>query len=342
VEHPDLQRGADSDSHPDSAPCIRDQYRGLTEGAGIAFLGNRIIVRVTGADRVSFMNGMCSNDLKGAAEGSVLPALFLTEHAHIVADFFAWVTPDAILVEIDGALWDRTRQQLEKFIVADDVEMEQIGSLGVVDIEGPRAAEFVRTAGGAAKPPEPWHHAKTSNGLMVGNIQRFGGCAFTILVERETARDFVGGLLKTSFEFPACEAGEPALDIIRVENGLARVGRDAGEKTIALEARLERAISFSKGCYVGQETIERATARGALKKRLCGLRLEGDRPPGSDAAVFLDGKEVGRLTSAVQSPRLGLLGLGILHHSAWPAGTRVAVKDAAGEWEAVVSDLPFK
>lgn len=344
MEHPDLHRGAGSGSHPDTVPCVRDQYRALTEGAGIAFLKDRIVVRVTGDDRLSFMHGMCSNDLKAAAPGSVVPALFLNEHAHVIADFFAWVTTDAMMVEIDGAFWDRTRLHLERFIVADDVEMEQIDSLGVVDIEGPRAAEVVSAVGGvgAVKPPEPWHHVGTSNGLTVGNVQRFGGCAFTVIVKREQVADLVGDLLKTSFQFPVCEVGEPALDIIRVENGIARIGWDTGDKTIALEALLERAISFTKGCYVGQETIERATARGALKKRLCGLRLEGDRLPGPDAAVSLDGREVGRLTSAVQSPRLGPLGLGILHHSAWPAGTRVAVNDPAGKIEGVVSNLPFK
>src|SRR5262249_57202551 len=104
-----------------------------------------------------------------------------------------------------------------------------------------------------------------------------------------------------------------AIDIVRVENGIARVGVDTTDKTIALEARLNGAISFDKGCYVGQETIERATARGGLRKKLFGLLFEGERTPVPEAVARLDGKEVGRVSSVAASPRLGAIGLAILH-----------------------------
>ena len=111
------------------------------------------------------------------------------------------------------------------------------------------------------------------------------------------------------------------------------------KKLYALEAQLERSISFSKGCYLGQETIERATARGGLKKKLLGLRFE--KPVTSGAALFLDGKEVGRVSSAVPSPRLGAIGLAILHHSAWKPGIAVIARDSGAELKAVVSEIPF-
>jgi folate-binding protein YgfZ len=138
------------------------------------------------------------------------------------------------------------------------------------------------------------------------------------------------------------QIGAEALEVLRIEHGLARIGVDAGDKTIALEARLNPAISFNKGCYLGQETIERATARGALKKRLYGLRIDGPRAPAQGAPVMLDGKEVGRLTSLAISPRFGIIGLSILHHSAWMAGAVVSVRDADGEVGATVSELPFE
>ncbi len=134
-----------------------------------------------------------------------------------------------------------------------------------------------------------------------------------------------------------------ALEILRVEQGLARVGVDATEKTIALEARLERGISYNKGCYVGQETVERATARGGVKKRLVRASNRG-RPHAASGSrrAWLEGKEVGHLTSVAASPRLGVVGLGILHHSAWKPGATVVLKDSAGETPAVISDLPFE
>ena len=104
---------------------------------------------------------------------------------------------------------------------------------------------------------------------------------------------------------------------------------------------MEPAISFNKGCYIGQETVERATARGALKRRLMGLRIDGARVPAADARVMLAGKEIGHLTSPLRSPRLGVLALAILHHSAWAPGTAVTIHDADGELAAAVSELPF-
>ena len=140
---------------------------------------------------------------------------------------------------------------------------------------------------------------------------------------------------------PFAEITADTLDIVRVEHGLARVGVDTSEKTIALEARLDYAISFNKGCYLGQETIERATARGGLRKKLFGLRVTGDTLPARGDAIMLEGKEVGRLTSVVRSPRFGVIGLSILHHSAWAVGTGVTIADAGGELAASVSELPF-
>jgi tRNA-modifying protein YgfZ len=128
------------------------------------------------------------------------------------------------------------------------------------------------------------------------------------------------------------------LDMVRVEHGIARAGVDTSEKTIALEARLERAISFNKGCYLGQETIERATARGGLKKRMFGLKFNGAPAAERGASLSLDGKEVGVVTSAVHSPRFGAIGLAILHHSAWEQGTELKI---GADGVAIVNDLPF-
>jgi folate-binding protein YgfZ len=128
------------------------------------------------------------------------------------------------------------------------------------------------------------------------------------------------------------------LETIRIENGIAQVGVDTTDKTIALEARLNRAISFSKGCYLGQETIERATARGGLKKRMFGLKFNTAAVPVTGSVHSLDGKEVGRVTSSVHSPRFGVIGLAILHHSAWTPGLELKVGEGG---VATVSELPF-
>src|SRR5579885_567851 len=328
---------ADNAAGPAPAGSLEAQYAALIRGAGICLLPSRIVVRVIGDDRASFIHGMCSADIRAAQTGSVLAALFLTEHAHLIADFFAWICEDSIRIDIDAQAWERARAHLEKLLVADDVEFEDEPDIAVLHIEGPRALEAMLAATHASDPGAARWVRK--DGMFIGNVDRFGKPGFTLLVDRNQVDSLAVAVESLGADFR--RVGFDALDTVRIENGLARVGVDTNERTLALEARLERAISFSKGCYVGQETIERATARGGLKKKLFGLRFQPGRLPRIGAMVKLDGKEVGRLGSATDSPRLGPIGLAILHHDAWKPGTAVMVIDESGETPARVTDIPF-
>jgi len=317
---------------------IRTDYDALQRGAGVRAMFERKLIRVVGADRASFLHGMCSNDIKNARPGAIVPALFLTERAHLIAEFFAWIDDDSILIEIDGAGWGRAREHLERLLVADDVEFEDCPDLVALDIEGPRAAEAIRTVTNDALLPEKWRWARVGE-ILLGNLPRFEACAGTLLLPRAQLASATSSVVALGTGFRSVKSA--AIDIVRVENGIARVGLDTTDKTIALEARLNRAISFDKGCYVGQETIERATARGGLKKKLFGLLFEGERTPAPEAVARLDGKEVGRVSSVAASPRLGAIGLAILNRSAWDSGTLLLVTDPSGDIAARVSDIPF-
>jgi folate-binding protein YgfZ len=219
---------------------------------------------------------------------------------------------------------------------------------GVIHLDGPHAAAAVAAVfGEPAALPGAWRFDEAEDGgALVAQVTRWGAPAFTILTARASAPEIVARLAaadggEREIRREVREVSTDAVEIVRVESGAARVGVDTNDKTIALEARMEPAISFSKGCYIGQETIERATARGALKRRLMGLKIGGARIPATDARVMLAGKDVGHLTSPLHSPRLGVLGLALLHHSAWAPGTAVAIDDANGEIAAAVSELPF-
>jgi folate-binding protein YgfZ len=319
-----------------SPTLLEREYHALAEGTGFSLLDDRLVVRVTGDDRVSFLHGMCSNDVKGKGPGALIAAMFLTEHARVLGECFILVEENALVLESDRATWPRTREHLERFIVADDVEIEEVEALGVMAVEGPGAAQALSNARIDAKPPPNlWSHTKLES-LLLGRMERFGKEGFSLIGSREALRE-AESLLEAQ---GAIRVSGQALDIIRVENGLAKVGADATDKTVALEARLEWAISFTKGCYVGQETVERATARGALKRKLLGLRFAG-RSVEVGAVLAFDGKEAGRVSSSVVSPRLGPIGLAILRHSAWQPGTTLVVVDSIGETAAVVSELPF-
>ena len=357
------------DRHTLGGGGLEGDYRALKAGAGVRLGAERIVIRMSGDDRPAFLHGMCSNDIKGLKPGGLVAALFLTERAHLIAEANVWATADALLLEMERSLWPAVRAHLERFLVADDVEFEESGDsvrqdgviqrdsviqrASVIQIDGPHAAEAVGAVfGTAASLPGPWRFGEAEGGALIAQVTRWGAPAFTILAGRANAPEIVARMVAADRERSEIrrqvrevdevrEVDIEAAEILRIESGAARVGVDTNDKTIALEARMEPAISFNKGCYIGQETIERATARGALKRRLMGLRIDGTRVPAADSRVILAGKEIGHLTSPVRSPRLGVLALAILHHSAWTPGTAVRVHDADGELAAAVSELPF-
>jgi len=314
-------------------------YRALCGGAAWRALEDRIVIRVSGDDRISFLHGMCSNDVRGMRAGELAPALLLTERAHVVAELFIYAEPDAFLFEIGRELWPRAHAHLERFLVADDVEFEELADWALLDIEGPRAGEVIARVAPEAAGLQAWRWV-AAGALTIAALPRYDWPAITVLGARDQLANLADALRDRAPEAPQADAA--SCETLRIERGIARVGVDTGDKTLALEARLERAISLSKGCYLGQETLERATAHGSLKKKLYGLRMDAGPPPSIGAAVMLAGHELGTITSAADSPAMGALGLGIIHHSAWTPGTAVVIKDSAGERPATVSDLPFK
>jgi len=359
------------DRHALGGGGLEADYRALKGGAGVRLVAERVVIRMSGDDSAAFLHGMCSNDIKGLKPGGLVAALFLTERAHLIAEANVWATADSLLLEMERALWPAVRAHLERFLVADDVEFEESGDsvrqddviqrdsviqrASVIQIDGPHAAAAVGAVfGTAASLPGAWRFGEAEGGALIAQVTRWGAPAFTILAGRASAPEIVERMVAAGGEHSESEIRRQvrevnevreisieAAEILRVESGTVRAGIDTNDKTIALEARMEPAISFNKGCYIGQETIERATARGALKRRLMGLRIDGTRVPAADARVILAGKEIGHLTSPVRSARLGVLALAILHHSAWTPGTAVRVHDADGELAAAVSELPF-
>jgi folate-binding protein YgfZ len=315
-------------------------YDAISFGIGIRLLDERLLVRVSGEDRISFTHGMCTADVKSLMPGGLSRALFLTERAHVIADCFIYALEEpAFLLEVEQPRWVTIHEHLERFLVADDVEFDELKTLATLQIEGPASTDVVSEAfGPAVRQLKHWQHL-TREGFLIAKLPRYGRPAFTIIAERNS---LIAGAERMKRSHPAIrELHAETLEMLRITSGLALVGTDTNERTLALEARLEPAISFSKGCYVGQETVERATARGSLKRRLCGLRVTGNDMPNRGAVIKLAGKDVGYLSSVARSPEAEIIGLAILHHSAWAAGTPVSVVSDRGTLNAVISELPF-
>lgn len=270
-------------------------------------------LRVTGADARDFLHRMSTQDLAGLAPGASAYLAFLSAKGHLVAEGHAAVGEDGVLLVLDPAAAPALRAHLEGFVIADDVAFEdRSDALRRVPVLGPRAASAVESVPGPVV-------------ARVGNTRRGAPCVdLVVLAERaEAVREALLG-------DGAIALGAEALEALRILGGVARPGPDLEAARLPMEAGLARdAISFTKGCYLGQEIVVRATARGHLQRGLVVLALPPGAGPGT--RLLADGQEVGVVTSAADSPE-GRAGLGYLRRSHWAPGTRLS----AGTGEAVV------
>ena len=295
----------------------------------------------TGPDAAPFLHNLLSNDIASLKPGTGCYATLLTQQSKVVADMNVFRTEDGLRVDVDRELKGRAREHLEKFLVADDVEIEDASegesTLGLL---GPRAAEILRAAGAEA-PAADREHRRAAVGSIdcwIARVDWSGDPGFQVVVERGATEGVRAAILGAGASRGLLEAGREVLDVLRIEAGIPWPGLDFDESYLVLEAGLERGISFKKGCYLGQEVVERASARGQVNRRLVGLRLEGTTVPLRGAHVTRDGAEVGKVTSAVFSPALAApIALGYVRREVKDPGNRLAVDGIP----AMVMDLPF-
>ena len=319
------------------------EYRALRDDAAIVDLAFRVRACARGEDRVDFLQGMLSNDVKGLAPGGGCHALLLTDQGKVVADLVVLALADAILLDGMANAISPALDALERYVVADDVELTALGDADhAFGLYGPRAAQALARLGVAAPPADDYAHwvaEVNGNAVRIVRVPTPGAGGFICIVERAEAAAWwtrcveVGGV---------AAAGQEAFDVLRVESGVPWNGRDVGPDTIALEAPLEAAISFKKGCYLGQEVMERISARGHVNRRLVGLEIDGESIPATGDSVFAGAREVGCVTSAVWSWRLARpVALGYVRREHLAPGTTLEVRGAAGGAAATVCTLPL-
>jgi folate-binding protein YgfZ len=316
-------------------------------GAGLFDLSFRAGLRFTGPDRVTFLHNLLSNDVAALRPGTGCYATLLTRESKVVADADVLCLKDAIRLELDRRVKDRARSHLERFLVADDVEIEdRSGEETSLGVHGPRAPEILA----AALPDYDLPRAELEHGpaaiagapILVVRDDWTGDPGFDLVVARGDALRVWDAMLAVGSARGLQPAGMAAADILRLEAGRPRIGVDFDETYLVLEAALERGIHFSKGCYLGQEIVERASARGHVNRRLVGLRLEGSVVPQPAARIAAEGTEVGRITSAAYSPHLSsTIALGYVKRAFTEPGCRVSVELPGATAPAVVTALPF-
>jgi tRNA-modifying protein YgfZ len=315
-----------------SAPTVEidAQYRQLREECGLVEREGRGLLIVGGAEAAEYLQGQLTNDVEAIEPGTGAYAALLDRKGHMQADMRVLRPGDGpgLWLDIEPEGLAAASRHLQMYKIGREVEVTDAGDeYALLSLIGPRAVEVA----GSAPLPENACQAVTVGGagcLAVGTAA--GIDLFVPTAERERARD---ALLAAG----AVAVSPEAAEILRIEAGLPRFGAEMGTETMPAEAGIvERAVSFTKGCYIGQETVARLHYKGRPNRHLRGLRFSAPAEPG--AALRLGEKEVGTVGSAAVSPAFGAVGLAILRREAEPGATVAVGEDGV---TAEVVALPF-
>lgn len=301
---------------------------------------------MAGRDRAAYLHGLLTNDVQALAPGTGCYAAWLTPQGRMVTDLYVFESGDMILLDVPAELASATLQRLDQFLFSEDVQLTDLSSaLTPVCLHGPSAASILERVLGGAAGLGGWvehQHARLQFAdapVRLARISQLGVPGFCVYVDPAAEADLRAALVTAG----AIPAGPEAIEAARIEAGYPVFGVDMTEDTIPLEAGIEdRAISFTKGCYVGQEVIIRVLHRGhgRIARKLVGLRIGGDAPAGG-AKIFAGDREVGFVTSAARSPRLGSIAMGYVHRDLVAPGTRVELDASSGRIAATVSRFPM-
>jgi folate-binding protein YgfZ len=301
-------------------------YDALTRGAALLDLSNRGRIRVTGEDRARLLHALTTNHVLQLQPGEGLYAFFLNAQGRILADACVLCFADHFLIDTEAETRAAIHTHLDHYIIADDVTIEDVTEQTFCfGIEGPKTAEVAQ----AAALPVPNHayaHACWGE-LCVAAVSATGARAARVYGPA-AHRDEVVQSLEGAGAIAA--SGEDA-EMVRLAHFKPRYGADIGESTLPQETQQMQALHFQKGCYLGQEIVERIRSRGHVNRQLMGFRLDGHEAPAKGTPLFTGGKEAGEVTSAAFSPEGKVFGLAYVRVPANNPGTMVGIQGRPAE-----------
>lgn len=323
------------------------EHQALWDSAGILDLSVRGRLCVAGSDRARFLHGQVTNDVKGLRVGEGCYAALITAKGKMQSDLNIYCLHDELLLDFEPGLASSVSERLEKYVIADDAQIIDVAQhYGLLSVQGPKAAEIVRALKfGDELPAKAFAFLKTADEIYLMNQPRLATSGFDLFVPVASIASVREKLLEAAKSVGGRACGLEAFEIARIEAGIPRFGSDMDETTNPLEAGLDaRAISFSKGCYIGQEVISRIRTYSEVAKTLRGLRLADDLkslPKKGDKLVH-SGKEAGFITSATTSPKLKAdIALGYVKRDVNQTATELTLRTADGESPVKIVELPF-
>jgi aminomethyltransferase len=288
-------------------------------------LSSRGKIIVTGEDRARLLHAMTTNQIQQLQPGEGCYAFFLNAQGRILADANVFCRQDDFLLDVEPETRATLLEHLDKFIIADDVTLDDATSrIATLDLEGPEALALAARVGVTVpeKPPEkPWAHAAW-NEIMVARVSFTGAPGLRFFIPTEQKPRVMDLLEKAG----AHEASLDAARVVRLEHFKPRFGEDIFTTTLSQETQQMHAVNFNKGCYIGQEIVERVRSRGLVHRLLAGVEIDATEVPAPDTRLLQGEESIGKMTSAAFSPALGkVVGLAYLRRELAERGTALTV-----------------
>jgi len=326
------------------------EYYALTQSTGLLDLSFRGRLCLTGADRVRFLHGQVTNDIKALREGQGCYAAIVNAKGRMEADANVYCLKDELLLDLEPGYITGVITRLEKYLVADDVQVVPVSELyALLSLQGPGAEKCLSDSRLVPRVPSAelqiTNSASEYGELYAARHSRASAPGFDLFIPAGQLQQAMEDLLKVVAAEGGRLAGWNALEMARIEAGIPRYGADMDQTNFPQEAAIEgRAVSYSKGCYIGQEVLNRIHTMGHVNRTLCGLRFTPETAalPTAGEKIFLAQKEVGQITSAVSSLRWKTpIALAYLRKEAAEPASSVVVRTAGAELKATLSALPF-
>ncbi len=339
--------GQEAVAHYGDAPA---EHAALGQSAGILDLSFRGRLCIVGTDRVRFLNGQVTNNVKELPAGGGCYAALVSAKGKIQSDLHIYILENEILLDFEPGMRDAVQQRLEKYIIAEDAQVADVSAhYGLWSVQGPKAAAVIKRWPWNVVIPEKQNALAriddaTLGEIYVTNHARTHSAGYDLFVPNGAMQEVAGRLITAAKETGGRFCGWQALETARIEAAIPRFGADMDETNLASEVLDTGAISYSKGCYIGQEVIARVRTYGQAAKSLRGLRLPDNLRalPVKGDKLFLGEKEVGYITSATASPRLRAnIALGYVRREANQIGTELRLQMPPDKLPVKIVDLPF-
>jgi folate-binding protein YgfZ len=317
----------------------RAEFHELLTGCGVYELSWRAKATLTGSDRVRWLNGIVTNNIRDLSAGNGAYAFLLNPQGRILGDLYAYVRVDSLLIDTDVSQFQKVLGLFDHYIIMDDVEVSdstrKIGSIGV---KGPESRQVLHAAGLDFPELQPLNFVDITWRNIALTVVRSDGPiveSYEMWASPETAHSVRHALEKSG----ARPVGTTALNCLRIAEGIPQYGQDIRERDLPQETQQQHALHFTKGCYIGQEIVERIRSRGNVHRTFTGFTVEGPLPP-QGTKIQIDGKDIGEITSSASLPVAGgeyPVALGYIRREVGTPGKLIELENM----KLTITNLPF-